>query len=143
MARIPDFEQEITDDLKRLGHLFHPRHASATAVAAAVNIRTTTPGGPVSSFFADIKAKAHTFVDDLEQIDENAISAVEAIKVNPTGVSIVNTVASIAHLPDPQGLLSGADAFLKVLAAGIASAAAATAPDVQAAPAGPAVAGQA
>ena len=95
------------------------------------------------SLFTEAKAKAHAFIEDLEQIDENAIGAVEAIKINPTGVSIVNTVASIAHLPDPQGLLSGADALLKTLAAALAAGAAATVPDVQASPAMPQVAGQA
>lgn len=129
-------EQEIDELLHR-----RPRTSAAPA-AAAVTMTTSTQEAPVS-LFTEAKAIGHDLIDKLEQVDENAISAVEAIKVNPTGVSIVNTVASIAHLPDPQGLLSGADAFLKVIAAGLASAAATTQADPAQAVSGPSVAGQA
>ena len=100
----------------------------------------------------DIKAGAHDLIDKLESLDEGAIGVVEAIKVNPTAISITNTLASIAHLPDPQGLLSSADVLLKSFAAALASGAQSTAlaaPDAaqgdQASftPAGPVVAGQA
>ena len=101
----------------------------------------------------DIKAGAHDLIDKLESLDEGAIGVVEAIKVNPTAISITNTLASIAHLPDPQGLLGTADGLLKSFAALLSKGAAdtaLTAPDApeqgdQAsfAPAGPQVAGQA
>ena len=133
-------EREIDDLLHR------DRHTSAAQPAAAVTIGTTTPGGPVS-LFTEAKSIFHDGLERLEAIDENAIGAVEAIKVNPTGVSIVNTVASVAHLPDPQGLLAGADTFLKTIATAIAAAAAATAPSAPLEPAatatGPQIAGQA
>jgi hypothetical protein len=136
-------EQEIDDLLHR------DRHTSAAQPAAAVTIKATTPGGPVSAF-TEAKTILHDGLEKLEAIDEGAQNVVEAIKVNPTGVSIVNTVASVAHLPDPQGLLSSADVLLKSFAAALAKAAQDTAQAAQAdAPAdaqsfaGPAVGGQA
>ena len=140
-------EREIDDLLHR------DRPTSAAQPAAAVTIDTTTPGGPVTNVLTDIKAGAHDLLDKLETLDEGAIGVVEAIKVNPTAISITNTLASIAHLPDPQGLLGTADGLLKSFAALLSKGAAdtaLTAPDAteQAAqpsyaPAGPQVAGQA
>ena len=126
------------------------RHTSAVRPAAAVTIGATTPGGPVN-VLTDIKAGAHDLIDKLESLDEGAIGVVEAIKVNPTAISITNTLASIAHLPDPQGLLGTADGLLKSFAALLSKGAAdtaLTAPDAPAdqapfTPAGPQVAGQA
>jgi hypothetical protein len=131
---------------------FRHRHTSAAQPAAAVTIKATTPGGPVTNVLTDIKAGAHDLIDKLESLDEGAIGVVEAIKVNPTAIGITNTLASIAHLPDPQGLLGTADGLLKQLAALLSKGAADTAltapdgqpaPDPSFAPAGPQVAGQA
>ena len=106
-----------------------------------------------NNVLTDIKAGAHDLIDKLESLDEGAIGVVEAIKVNPTAISITNTHASIAHLPDPQGLLGSADGILKQFAAILSKGAADTAlttpadPEQAAqpsyAPAGPQVAGQA
>ena len=128
------------------------RHTSAAQPAAAVTIETATPGGPVTNnVLTDIKAGAHDLIDKLESLDEGAIGVVEAIKVNPTAISITNTLASIAHLPDPQGLLGSADGILKQFAAILSKGAAdtaltttdATADQASLTTAGPQVAGQA
>ncbi|MGH9056353.1 MAG: hypothetical protein ACRDYY_10920 [Acidimicrobiales bacterium] len=95
------------------------------------------------SVFTEAKAIGHELLEKLEAVDENAVAAVEAIKVNPTGVSIVNTVASVAHLPDPMGLLAGADAFLKTIGAALAAGVTATAPAGAPDTAGPQISGQA
>lgn len=95
------------------------------------------------SLFTEAKAKAHAFVDDLEHIDENAVAAVEAVAVSPTGVGIVNEIAAIAHIPDPQRLLDGLLNAAKAISAALRAADAATAATAQAIPAGPVVAGQA
>jgi hypothetical protein len=138
-------EREIDDLLHR------DRHTSAAQPAAAVTIKATTPGGPVS-VLTEGKTLLHDALEKIESLDEGAIGVVEAIKVNPTAISITNTLASIAHLPDPQGLLGTADGLLKSFAALLSKGAADTAlaaPDAQPAadpsytPAGPQVAGQA
>jgi hypothetical protein len=123
-------------------HLPGHHNTSAAQPAAAVTIRSTT-GGPVSNLFADVKAILHDGLEKLETIDEGAVGVVEAAKVNSTAVSIINTVAGIAHIPDPDGLLAGADAFLKTIAAAIAKGVTDTAPGTGAPVAGPSVAGQA
>lgn len=122
----------------------HLRHheTSAAHAAATATIRTDPPEDHMSTWLDELRAVAHNVVDKIEAADEAAIGVVEAIKVNPTAVSITNTLASVAHLPDPQGLLSVADGLLKSLAAALQAGAAATA-EPSFTPAGPQVAGQA
>lgn len=127
---------------------FRRRHTSAAQPAAAVTITSSaTQGDPVTNnFFADLKADGHAFLEKLDTVDEAAVGVVEAIKVNPTAISITNTLASIAHLPDPQGLLSSADVLLKSFALALSKGEQDTAPAAAEAsftPAGPQVAGQA
>ena len=81
----------------------------------------------MSNLLADVKGRLHTILTDLETVDENAVGALVAAKSNPTVVSIVNVAASVAHLPDPDGLLSGAEAMLKAAASALQHAAQATA----------------
>ena len=141
----------VIENFETWAHL-RRHHTSAAQPAAAVTIKATTPGGPVS-VLTEAKTIAHDLIDKLESVDEGAQNFVEAIRVNPTAISITNTLASIAHLPDPQGLLGTADGLLKSFAALLSKGAAdtaLTAPDAteQAAqpsyaPAGPQVAGQA
>lgn len=99
----------------------------------------------MTNVLADIKSILHDVVAKAESIDEGVVGVVEAAKVNPTAVSIINTAAGIAHLPDPDGLLAQADSLLKTFGNALARAAAATAPaadgEAQAAPVGPAVGG--
>jgi hypothetical protein len=128
--------------------VFRRRHTSATQDAAAVTIKATTPGGPVN-VIAEGKTLLHNALEKFEAVDEDAIGVVEAIKVNPTAISITNTLAGIAHIPDPDGDLAAIDSLLKVVGTKLAQAAQATAPapaeaqQAQDAPAGPFVAGQA
>jgi hypothetical protein len=119
----------------------HLGHDTTTAPAAA-NISTSTPGGTMTNLLTDAKSIFHDGITKLEGLDEAAIGVVEAIKVNPTAVSITNTLASVAHLPDPSGLLGGADTLLKSLAAALSAGAAATAPEPATAPATDTTAGQ-
>jgi hypothetical protein len=79
------------------------------------------------SALAEFKTILHDVLAKADEIDEAGVAAVEAIKVSPAGVSIVNTLASVAHLPDPDGLLAGIDNMLKIAGAALAHAAAATA----------------
>lgn len=122
----------------------HHHDTSAETAAATATIEPATPEDHMSNLLAEAKSILHDGLTRLENVDEAALSAVEAVKVNPTGVSIVNTLASIAHLPDPQGLLATVDATLKafaaVLAAGVQGA---DQPQPSFTPAGPVVGGQA
>lgn len=122
-------------------HLFH-HHTSVALAAAAVTINTN-PGGPVSNVFAEAKSIGHELIEKLEGLDENAIGAVEAIKASPTGVTIVNEIAAIAHIPDPGGLLGGLLTAAKAVSTALRAAADATAATAAVIPAGPVVAGQA
>lgn len=90
------------------------------------------------SLLTEAKTILHDGLERLESIDEAALGVVDAAKVNPTAVSIINTLASVAHLPDPGGLLAAADNTLKAFAAILQQGVASTG-----APAGPQVAGQA
>lgn len=133
-------EQEIDELLHR------DRHTSAAAVTIT---SSATQGDPVTNnFFADLKADGHAFLEKLDTVDEAAVGVVEAIKANPTAISITNTLAGIAHIPDPDGDLAAIDSLLKVVGAKLAQAAQATTPEPQGVsgaptPAGPQVAGQA
>lgn len=93
--------------------------------------------------FAEAKSIGHELIDKLEGLDENAIAAVEAVKASPTGVSIVNEIAAIAHIPDPAGLLNGLLSAAKAVSGALLAADAATAATAAAVPSGPSVAGQA
>lgn len=97
----------------------------------------------MSNLLTEAKNVLHDGIAKLEAVDEAALGAVEAIKVNPTGVSIVNTLASIAHIPDPMGLLASVDNTLKALAALLQQGAAPSEPVPSFTPAGPQVGGQA
>lgn len=126
-------------------HLRHP-HASAEQAAAAVTIEPNPTEDRMTTVFTEAKSILHDVVAKLETIDEGAVQVVEAAKVNPTAVSIINTTAAIAHIPDPDGLLTQADSMLKALASALNRAAAATEASKQADPqqaAGPQIAGQA
>lgn len=92
------------------------------------------------SLLTEAKTILHDGLAKLESLDEGALSVVEAAKVNPSAVSIINTLASVAHLPDPQGLLSGADNMLKAFALLLQQGTQNTAPQ---AASGPQIAGQA
>jgi hypothetical protein len=85
------------------------------------------------SVFTEAKSILHDAIAKIESVDEAAVAVTEQISVNPVGVAIVNEVAAIAHIPDPQGLLPGALAMLKAVSASLRAAEAATA--AQAAPA--------
>lgn len=97
----------------------------------------------MSNLLADAKTRLHTILEDLESVDENAVGALVAAKSNPTVVSIVNIAASVAHLPDPDGLLSGFEAMLKAGASALQHAAQATAPTAPATVAAPVAAAMA
>jgi hypothetical protein len=125
--------ESVMERFEDWAHLRH-RKTSAAQPAAAVTIKATTPGGPVT-VFSEAKTIFHDGLEKLESIDEGAIAVVEAIKVNTTAISIANTVASVAHLPDPDGLLAGGDALLKTIATALKRAEQATAPAEDAAPA--------
>lgn len=87
---------------------------------------------PVSNLLAEAKNALHDVLEKLESVDENTVAALETAKDNPVAVSIINTVLSVAHLPDEDSLLTIADSALKGFAAVLQKGAAATAPAVTA-----------
>lgn len=91
------------------------------------------------SLLTEAKTILHDGLAKLETLDEEALAAVEAIKGgNPAASSIFITLAGVAHLPDPMGILGSIDALLKAFAPQQGTGAQ---PSFQ--PAGPVVAGQA
>lgn len=133
-------EDEAHKAENALDAALHRKHATAPAAA---NISTSTPGGTMANVFAEAKSIGHELVEKLEGLDENAILAVEAVKASPTGVSIVNELAAIAHIPDPGNLLGNLLSAAKAVSGALRAADAATAATAAAVPAGPVVAGQA
>jgi hypothetical protein len=149
MPHMPDIFGDVVRDWDEFrAHHHHPQ----TPAPGPVTLAAAPPEENPVSLFTEAKTILHDGLEKLEAVDEGAQGVVEAIKVNPTAVSITNTLASIAHLPDPQGLLASADALLKSFGAILSQGAQSTAlsaPDAQPAadpsltPAGPSVAGQA
>ena len=133
MARMPTFD-EIRNDFERGVHAAEQRieqpfrrHQTSAAQAAADPSQQSQPEAQVSAV-AEAKNILHDVLAKLETVDEAGQAAIEAIRVNPIGISIVNTVASIAHLSDPDGILAAIDNMLKTGAAVLVHAAQATAP---------------
>jgi hypothetical protein len=125
-------------------HLPGHHDTSAAQPAATATIEPNPREEPVSNLLTEAKNVLHDGLAKLEAIDEGAVNVMDAIKVNQAGVSIVNTLASIAHLPDPMGLLSNIDSSLKAFAVVLQQGAQATAPaEPSFTPAGPVVGGQA
>ena len=134
MARMPTFE-EIREDFEReWQHLRHHETSTAPA-AAAVTIRTSTPGGPVS-LLDEIENDIHAVAAKFQAVDKAAVGALDAIKANPVTYSIYVSLANSAHIPDPAGILGSIDNLLKAFAV-----AAPAEPSFT--PSGPTVAGQA
>jgi len=148
-----DFARGVRTAEQRIEHPFrHDGAAQQTPAPGPVTLASAPPKENPVTMLSEGKTLLHDALDKLESLDEGAIGVVEAIKVNPTAISITNTLASIAHLPDPQGLLGSADGILKQFAAILSKGAADTAltttdatADAQPSytPAGPQVAGQA
>lgn len=153
MASMGDIEAEALAAVRRGEHriegLFHrAAHAAPeTPAPGPVTLAAAPPKENPVTVFSEGKTLLHDALEKIESVDEAAVGVVEAIKVNPTAISITNTLASIAHLPDPQGLLSGVDGLLKsfapLLAKGVADTAPAQGEQASFTPAGPAVGGQA
>jgi len=140
----------VIENFETWAHLRH-HGRNETPAPGPVTLASAPPKENPVTMLSEGKTLLHDALDKLESLDEGAIGVVEAIKVNPTAISITNTLASIAHLPDPQGLLGSADGILKQFAAILSKGAAdtaltttdATADQASFTPAGPQVAGQA
>lgn len=154
MASMGDIEAEALAAVRRGEHriegLFHRADAAhETPEPGPVTLAAAPPKENPVTVFSEGKTLLHDALEKIESVDEAVVGVVEAIKVNPTAISITNTLAGIAHIPDPDGDLTAIDSLLKVVGAKLARAAQATAPaDAQGdqaslTPAGPQVAGQA
>jgi hypothetical protein len=127
-----DWDAAVTKVRELTGH---PRTSAAQA-AAAVTIRTSTPGGPVS-----LSADLHAFAARLEHYDEDALIALDAVKGNAA------TDAAFAVLRDLTGFNVSPD-IITLVTTGLTELRdrlkANTQPaEPQFTPAGPQVAGQA
>src|ERR1700751_5047870 len=109
MAVMPNIEAEAAKAAGWFENRLH--HASAAQPAA-----TATQGESVSNLLADAKAILHEGLAKLETLDEGVVNVTDPISANPTAVTIANTLAGIAHLPDPMGLLGVVDSTLKSFA---------------------------
>jgi hypothetical protein len=140
--------ESVIENFEEWAHL-RRRHAATENPASPATISTeAAPQEASMTVLAEAKTIFHDGLAKLEELDEGAIGVLSAVQVNPTAVSITNTLASVAHLPDPQGLLANVDAILKTLAGTLAAGVRDTAPAAPAeqpsfTPAGPSVAGQA
>jgi hypothetical protein len=139
MARMPDIFHEAEEAV--LSHLIHPHHASATAVAAAVNIRTSTPGGPVS-----LSADLHAIAARVEHYDDETLAALDAVKGNAAtadAFAVLRDLTGFNVSPDIITLVTTGLTALRDRLASAAAGTAAPAADPSFTPAGPTVAGQA
>lgn len=110
-------------------------HTSAAPAAAAVTIEHSTQEAPVSKFSDDL----HAIADKVEHIDDEAITALTAVKSNPataTGFALLHELTGYNVSPDfiTLGLSVLAELRDRLKAAAAAGATAAS---------GPVIAGQA
>ena len=130
-------EREIDDLLHR------DRHTSAAQPAAAVTIRATTPGGPVS-----LSADLHAVAARLENYDDDTLAALDAVKANPATADAFAVLRDLTGFNVNPGIITLVTSGLTALRGQLqaeATATAAPAPDAQPqfTPAGPQVAGRA
>lgn len=138
---MPDIFGALVRDWDHIEHAVAarlPHHpASAETPAATATIGTSTQEEPVS-LLAEIKTDLANLAAKAEHIDEEAVTKLEAVTAHPEALDAFNTLAHLAGLPLPSGVISGITAGLKAVAAMMAPVAA-----PQPVPAGPVVAGQA
>lgn len=104
MARIPDFEAEIKHDLARAGNdlsrvFGRHHHTSAEPAAATATIEHSNQEAPVSKFSDDL----HAIASKVEHIDDEAITALTAVKANPataTGLALLHELTGFNVSPD-------------------------------------------
>lgn len=124
----------IIEDFEEWAHHRH-HETSAEPAAATATIRTSTPGGPVSSL-SDI---VHNVAVKLEHYDDEALAALDAVKGNPATADAFAILHDLTGFNVSPDFITLATATLTELRNRLASAAASGAPVAS----GPQIAGQA
>lgn len=104
MAQMRDFEQEAADAVRRAGadiaRVFgHHHQTSAEPAAATATIEHSNQEAPVSKFSDDL----HAIASKVEHIDDEAITALTAVKANPataTGLALLHELTGYNVSPD-------------------------------------------
>jgi hypothetical protein len=92
----PIFERVEEDLLHPWKAFERHRHPGATMIAASVQAQP--PEAPVS-VITEIKAGLEDLVAKAEGIDEAAVSKLEAIAANPAATEVMDTLATVLHVP--------------------------------------------
>jgi hypothetical protein len=136
MTRMPDLFHEAEEAV--FGRLRH-HDTSAAPAAATATIRTSTPGGPVSSL-SDI---VHNVATKLEHYDDEALAALDAVKSNPATADAFLVLRDLTGFNVSPDYITLVTTGLTELRNRLASAAATPEAAPSFTPAGPTVAGQA